>query len=100
MAVRQAVEQGVVLHVRRRDDDGRRPGVAEENSFKRDKPKRIEMLDDLDHCGRVEASESFVAIGERALPEVDALTLARWHLVQPQTPGCDLQRAPRDVDAD
>ena len=87
----------VVLDVRRRHDDGAAAGRtrtrARSNAAE---ARRVEVLDDLDERRGVEARQPRVAVGQRAVEELDPLALALGHPVEPQAPRGDLQRpAPR-----
>jgi hypothetical protein len=80
----------VVLAVRRGDDDGFRAGEFEENAFEGGEPRGVEVLDDFDDGGGVEACEAFVAVDERALEETEAFALRRsWRRwMQPRISPC------------
>src|SRR5207248_2230604 len=97
---RKALEPHVVFRVRRGQDDGPGTSVAEQGSLERFESRGVEVLDHLDHGGRVEALQPAVPVGERALDEVDALTLLRGHLLEVEAPSRSLERRVRDVDAD
>ena len=74
---RHALEERVVLHVRRGDDDRPRARIAEQRILERGEPRRVDVLDHFHDRDGVEVAEPAVAIGERALPQVDTGALAR-----------------------
>jgi len=97
---RQRFKLGVVLHVGRGHDHGRRPGKFEQDSFERRQSRLVEMFDDLHDRRRVEAAQALVAITERAVDELDPLALPLGQAIEVQTLAGDLQGAVRDVEAD
>src|ERR1700730_14205013 len=66
---REALEQHVVVPVRRRHHDGPRRGVAEDRTLDRGHPVGLEMLDHFDQRGGVETAQAGVAVAERALQQ-------------------------------
>jgi hypothetical protein len=61
----------VVLPVGRGDHDGRRPRRVEDVALGGRQARRIEVLDDLDEHRGVVAAQPAVAVGQRALPQLD-----------------------------
>ena len=73
-------------------DDRPRPGELEQHPLEGGEPRRVEMLDDLDHGRGVEARQPLVAVGQGALEQLDALALLRRELLQAQAVGGQFQR--------
>ena len=59
-AGREALELHVVLGVWRRHDDRPRPGELEQDALESGEAGRIEVFDDLDDCGCIEALQPLV----------------------------------------
>ena len=61
----------------RRHDDGARPRRAEDVLLGGGQARRVEVLDDLDERGRVEAGQALVAVRQRAVQQLDPLCAGR-----------------------
>ena len=85
---------GVVLAVRRGDDDGAGRGEPEHGTLERAKPVRVDVLDDLHQHGRVEPGEPRVPVGERGLEHGQPRPARLGHPVKAQPPR-GLREGPR-----
>ena len=69
------------------------PGLAEQDALERVQARRVEVLDHLDHRRGVEADQPSVAIGQRAVQQLDPLALAVGAGARAAAAGRDLERA-------
>jgi len=99
-AGRHAFEQGVVFAVWRRNDHAARLGVAKQRQFQRRQPWWIDMLNDLDKCGRVKRAPCPVAIGQAAKAQRDALAQCLAGTVEMQASCGSLNARNRNIDPD
>ena len=96
----EALPPHVVLPVRRGEHHGAGPGELEEHAPERGQPRRVEVLDHLDHGRGVEAGEARVAIHERAVEQLQALLLRGGQAVVPKLVRGHFQGAVGDLEAE
>src|SRR5436309_1184086 len=100
LAGRQGRKERIVFGVRRSDDDMPWLGEFKQHSFKRGKPRRIQVFDHLNDCSGVEATQPLIAIHERALDHFDACALFLRELLKLEPVSSDLDGTPGYVHAE
>ncbi len=98
LARRQGLEANVVLVVRGGHDDDWWLGVGEHDLFERGQAGLVEVFDDLDEGGRVEATEPSVPVGEATLDQGHLVPLAVRKVIEVETLGGAVERSSRHVD--